>query len=174
MTAVTICSDFGAPKNKVCHCFHCFPIYLPWSDRFSVEFSPEWTLVTSSLLSTSLAAPEKGGHCFINSSSKNPREDSLDDENQITEIKLSRRTIEVMSFQMSKKINVLIPKWSRLCFFNIFKLWETWVINIFNSKILLHMILDIACQLSKQERNYFTFSVQPVDATVGELIFEEW
>ena len=29
---VTICSDFRAPKNKVCHCFHCFPIYLPWSD----------------------------------------------------------------------------------------------------------------------------------------------
>ena len=21
------------PKNKVWHCFHCFPIYLPWSDR---------------------------------------------------------------------------------------------------------------------------------------------
>ena len=20
------------PKNKVCHCFNCFPIYLPWSD----------------------------------------------------------------------------------------------------------------------------------------------
>ena len=20
------------PQNKVCHCFHCFPIYLPWSD----------------------------------------------------------------------------------------------------------------------------------------------
>ena len=20
------------PKNKVCHCFHCFPIYFPWSD----------------------------------------------------------------------------------------------------------------------------------------------
>ena len=29
MAAVTICSDFGAPKNKVYHCFHCFPIYLP-------------------------------------------------------------------------------------------------------------------------------------------------
>ena len=29
MVAVTICSDFGAPQNKVCHCFHCFPIYLP-------------------------------------------------------------------------------------------------------------------------------------------------
>ena len=29
MAAVTICSDFGAQRNKVCHCFHCFPIYLP-------------------------------------------------------------------------------------------------------------------------------------------------
>ena len=32
MAAVTICSDFGAQVNKICHCFHCFPIYLPWSD----------------------------------------------------------------------------------------------------------------------------------------------
>ena len=31
MAAITICSDLGAPKNKVSHCFHCFPIYLPWS-----------------------------------------------------------------------------------------------------------------------------------------------
>ena len=23
---------FGAPKNKVCHSFHCFPTYLPWRD----------------------------------------------------------------------------------------------------------------------------------------------
>ena len=26
---VTICNDFGAQENQVCH---CFPIYLPWSD----------------------------------------------------------------------------------------------------------------------------------------------
>ena len=32
MAAATICSDFVAPKNKVSHCFHCFPIYLPGSD----------------------------------------------------------------------------------------------------------------------------------------------
>ena len=32
MAAVTICSDFGAQKNKVWHSFHCFPIYFPWSD----------------------------------------------------------------------------------------------------------------------------------------------
>ena len=30
--AVTIHSDFGAQENKVSQCFHCFPIYLPWSD----------------------------------------------------------------------------------------------------------------------------------------------
>ena len=29
MAAVTVCSDFRAPKNKVSHCFHCFPIYFP-------------------------------------------------------------------------------------------------------------------------------------------------
>ena len=27
MAAVRICSDFGAPQNKVSHCFYCFPIY---------------------------------------------------------------------------------------------------------------------------------------------------
>ena len=25
---LTICSDFGAPQNKVNHCFHCFSIYF--------------------------------------------------------------------------------------------------------------------------------------------------
>ena len=29
MARITICSDLGAPKNKVSHCFHCYPIYLP-------------------------------------------------------------------------------------------------------------------------------------------------
>ena len=32
MAAVTICSDFGAQENNICHCFHFSPIYLPWSD----------------------------------------------------------------------------------------------------------------------------------------------
>ena len=42
VAAVTICSDFGAPQNKVSHCFHCFPILfamkwwdqMPWSSFF--------------------------------------------------------------------------------------------------------------------------------------------
>ena len=29
VAALTICSDFGAPQNKVSHCLHCFPICLP-------------------------------------------------------------------------------------------------------------------------------------------------
>ena len=28
MAVVTICIDFGTQENKVCHCLHCFPIYL--------------------------------------------------------------------------------------------------------------------------------------------------
>ena len=32
MAAVTIHSDLEAQENKVCHCFHCSPIYLPWCD----------------------------------------------------------------------------------------------------------------------------------------------
>ena len=32
MAAVTVCSDFGAPKKKICHCFHISPFYLSWSD----------------------------------------------------------------------------------------------------------------------------------------------
>ena len=30
VAAVTICSDLRAQENKVCHCFHFSPIYLPW------------------------------------------------------------------------------------------------------------------------------------------------
>ena len=29
MATVTVCSDFGAQENKICHCFHFSPIYLP-------------------------------------------------------------------------------------------------------------------------------------------------
>ena len=32
MAAVTVHSDFGAPQNKLCHCFLLFPVYLPGSD----------------------------------------------------------------------------------------------------------------------------------------------
>ena len=33
MAAATIHSDFRAQEEEICHCFHLFPFYLPWSDR---------------------------------------------------------------------------------------------------------------------------------------------
>ena len=39
MAAVIICSDFGAPQNKICHCFHCFPHLFTFIKRL-FSFSP--------------------------------------------------------------------------------------------------------------------------------------
>ena len=44
MTAVTICSDFWASKSKICHCFHIFSIYLPWSDGTGCHDRRFWKL----------------------------------------------------------------------------------------------------------------------------------
>ena len=44
MAAVTTCSDFGVQENKVSHCFHCFPIYLPWSDGTGCHDLAFWML----------------------------------------------------------------------------------------------------------------------------------
>ena len=38
MVAVTICSAFEGPKNKVSHCFHCFPIYFPLFRTFKLIY----------------------------------------------------------------------------------------------------------------------------------------
>ena len=66
MAVVTIFSDLGAQENKVCHCFHCFPIYLPWSDGtrcddlsfLNVEFKPalSFTFIKRLFNSSSLSA----------------------------------------------------------------------------------------------------------------------
>ena len=65
---VTICSDFGAQEKKVCHCFHCFPIDLPWSDGtrchdlnfLNGDFKPTFSLTSLTfikrLFSPSLSA----------------------------------------------------------------------------------------------------------------------
>ena len=66
MAAITICSDFGAPKNKVCHCFHCFPIYLPWSDGVRchfLEFSECWVL--SQIFHSPLSLSSRGSLVFV-------------------------------------------------------------------------------------------------------------
>ena len=35
MAVATVHSDFGTQENKICYCFHFFPICLPWSDGTS-------------------------------------------------------------------------------------------------------------------------------------------
>ena len=53
MAVVTICSDFGAQEDKVSHCFHCFPIYLPWSDGTGCHDFVFWMLSFKSAFSLS-------------------------------------------------------------------------------------------------------------------------
>ena len=77
MAAVTICSDFGAPQNKVSHCFHCLPIYLPWSMgpdamilvfqmlSFKPTFSPFSFTFIKRLFSPSLSAIKVVSSVFL-------------------------------------------------------------------------------------------------------------
>ena len=44
LSAVIICSDFGAQENKLSHCLHCFPNYLPRSDGTGCHYLSLWML----------------------------------------------------------------------------------------------------------------------------------
>ena len=56
VAAVTVGSDFGAQENKICHCFHFFPFYLPWSDEIMIlvfwmlNFKPVFSLLSLTLI----------------------------------------------------------------------------------------------------------------------------
>ena len=58
MAAVAICSDLGAQENKIIHCFHFFPIHLPWSDGtwchdlcfLMLSFKPAFALSSFTLI----------------------------------------------------------------------------------------------------------------------------
>ena len=58
MAAFIVHSDFGAQEKKVCHCFHCFPIYLPWSDGTGCLFFECWVL--SQLFHSPLSPSSRG------------------------------------------------------------------------------------------------------------------
>ena len=61
----TIYSDFGAWENKACHCSHCFPIYLPWSNGtrchdlcfLNVEFKVSFSLFSFFLIKKLFRVP---------------------------------------------------------------------------------------------------------------------
>ena len=78
MAAITVCSDFGAQKNKVSHCFHCYPIYLPWSDGtryhdlsfLMLSFKPSFSLSSFTFIkrlfsSSSLSAIRVGSSAHL-------------------------------------------------------------------------------------------------------------
>ena len=54
MAIVTICNDFGAQEDKICHCFQFFSIYLPGSDEtecHDLTFLKYWVLSSVQSLS---------------------------------------------------------------------------------------------------------------------------
>ena len=58
MASVTVCSDFGAYENKVCHCFYFFPIYFPWNDGTGCHDLSFWTVAHQALLSMGFSRQE--------------------------------------------------------------------------------------------------------------------
>ena len=44
MAAITICSDFGAPKNKVWHGFHCLPIIMYKRGIWTIKKAACWRI----------------------------------------------------------------------------------------------------------------------------------
>ena len=58
--AITICFDFGAPQNKVCHCFHCFPIYLSWHDGTRCHDLVFWMLSFKPTFHSPLSLSSRG------------------------------------------------------------------------------------------------------------------
>ena len=68
MAAIAICSDFGAQKNKVSHCFHCCPsICMKWWEQMPWSlFSECWAL--SQLFHSPLSPSSRGSLvplCFL-------------------------------------------------------------------------------------------------------------
>ena len=75
MAAITICSVFGAQKNKVWHCFHCFPIYFPWSGPdamifvfWMLSFKPPFSLSTFTFIKRLLSSSSLSAIRVVSSS----------------------------------------------------------------------------------------------------------
>ena len=58
MATVTIYNDFGAQEYKVC--FHCFPIYLPWSDGTGCYDLSFWMLSFKPAFHSPLSLSSRG------------------------------------------------------------------------------------------------------------------
>ena len=45
MVAVTVHSDLGSQENKICHCLHFPPFYLPWSGDARASWVAQWSRI---------------------------------------------------------------------------------------------------------------------------------
>ena len=74
MVVITIYSDLGAQKYKVCHNFHCSPIYLPWSDGpdamilvfWMLSFKPAFSLSSFTLYKLPSFKKSYWGYFLVN------------------------------------------------------------------------------------------------------------
>ena len=55
MAAVPVHSDFEAQEKKLCHCFHFFPFYLPWSGGNRCVILSFWMLFYDSFFHSPLS-----------------------------------------------------------------------------------------------------------------------
>ena len=62
---MTICSDIEVQKNKVWHCFHCFPIYFPWSDGTAFHYLRFLNVELEANLFHSPLSPSSRGFLFL-------------------------------------------------------------------------------------------------------------
>ena len=59
---------FGTQENKVCYCFYCFPIYLPWSDETGCHDFLVFCWVLSHVFHSPLSPSSRGSLiplCFL-------------------------------------------------------------------------------------------------------------
>ena len=57
MAADTIHSDFRAQEEEICHCFHLFHFYLPWTNGIGILKSRDITLPTNVRLVKAMVFP---------------------------------------------------------------------------------------------------------------------
>ena len=92
MAAVTICSDFGAQENKVCHCFHFSPLDLPWSNRTAGHGTTDWFQIGKGVRQGCILSP-----CLFNSYAEYIMRSSGLEEAQAG-IKIARRNINNLRY----------------------------------------------------------------------------
>ena len=59
------CNEYSAQENKICHSFHHFPIYLPWSDGsrchdvsfWMLSFKPAFSLFSFTFIKRLFSSP---------------------------------------------------------------------------------------------------------------------